>query len=116
MLAAAAAACSPTAKGMVTGHHDPFSQTLTPVHMQQSSVMTPVVSLPLPVKHHGKQATLEDAVLDSGRQSTEITAKPDGESAIDPERKKRRISYKIPRYVRRHQSRSEPAEGRRTAS
>lgn len=93
------------------GHHDPFSQTLTPVHMQQSSVALPVVSLPRPVGFLNVQSPSTE-LTDNARQSIETAAKLVGESEADQGSKKRKISYKIPRYVRRNQSRSEPIDNR----
>lgn len=115
MLAAASAACSPTGKGTMIGHHDPFSQTLTPVHMQQFDTVPPVVSLPRPAVLPSTQGSSADST-DNARQSTEAAAKLVGESEADQESKKRKISYKIPRYVRRNLSRSEPADTRTTKS
>lgn len=109
-----AAACSPTGKAMIVGH-DPFSQTLTPVHIQQSSIVTPVVSLPRPIEPLSIES-FSDEVTVNAQQSAKPTAKRVVGPRAGQEGQKRKVSYKIPRYVRRNQSRSEPSDSRTATS
>ncbi|CAN8098919.1 unnamed protein product [Discula destructiva] len=103
---AAASLVSSTARDTPAGH-DPFSQTLTPVQMIQPPAKAPIVSLPPPVVASNKNSAT-DGPAETGRQATEDTACKVTASRTDQD-KKRKISYKIPRYTRRNQSRSEPS-------
>lgn len=95
-----------------TANHDPFSQTLTPIQLQQPRVMAPVISLPCPVIARTIQGSSEDSG-DSERVSAATTAKSEAQGT-DRETENRKVSYKIPRYARRNQSRSEPSDSSNT--
>lgn len=97
---------SPTAKRTPAGH-DPFSQTITPVHMTQPRDAAPVVSLPPPVTQPSEQST-SGGPAESSHQHASSASNKVTHSHTDQE-KKRKASYKIPRYTRRNQSRSEPS-------
>lgn len=88
--------------------HDPFSQTITPVQIQQTRATGPVVSLPRPVVHSIDQGTSE-VPAELSLQFADNTAKKVNKPSTDHDSKKRKVSYKIPRYTRRNQSRSEPS-------
>lgn len=110
------AAHSPLGKTTTTGH-DPFSQTITPVHIKQPNSAIPIVSLPRPVGK-GKEPQGADGSVDDVAQSSEVSAvgKPAVKPKVDRESKARKVSYKIPRYTRRNQSRSEPSDSRTNTS
>lgn len=103
----AASLVSPIGKDTTAGH-DPFSQTLTPVQILQTHATTPVVSLPPPVVHSDDQGTSKDPAEET-RQAANNAAKTVRDPSTDHDSKKRKVSYKIPRYTRRNQSRSEPS-------
>lgn len=103
----AASLVSPTGKDTTAGH-DPFSQTLTPVQILQPRATVPVVSLPQLIVHSDDQGS-SDGLAVVGRQSLNDTTKRVNILSTDHDSKKRKVSYKIPRYTRRNQSRSEPS-------
>lgn len=104
----AATLVSPMGKDTAIGH-DPFSQTLTPVQILQTRATAPVVSLPQPVVHLNDHQGNSTGSVENGGQSADTTAKVAREPSTDHDSKKRKVSYKIPRYTRRNQSRSEPS-------
>lgn len=104
----AATLVSPMGKDTAIGH-DPFSQTLTPVQILQTRATAPVVSLPQSVVHSNDHQGNSTGSVEDGGQSALTTAKVARKSSTDHDSKKRKISYKIPRYTRRNQSRSEPS-------
>lgn len=84
--------------------HDPFSQTITPIQIVQPRATAPVVSLPRPVTPMSDRNTV------AGPAETGHGAADNSHKATHTDQdKKRKISYKIPRYNRRNQSRSEPS-------
>lgn len=99
---------SPMGKDTAIGH-DPFSQTLTPVQILQTRAAAPVVSLPQPMVHTNDHQGNSTGPFESGGQSADKTAKSVRKPGTDHDSKKRKVSYKIPRYTRRNQSRSEPS-------
>lgn len=103
---AAALLVSPTDKKTPTGH-DPFSQTITPVPTASPRAGAIVVSLPRPVVPASEQGTSKGPAETDG-QSVDKTAHKVNKTQTDQD-KPRKISYKIPRLARRHQSRSEPS-------
>lgn len=104
----AATLVSPMGKDTAVGH-DPFSQTLTPVQILQTRAAAPVVSLPQPVVFSNDHQGNSTGSVESIGQSADKTAKVERKPSTDHESKKRKVSYKIPRYTRRNQSRSEPS-------
>lgn len=112
--AAATTAYSPTSKPTMAGH-DPFSQTLTPVHMQQPGVVPPIVSLPRPVEPPNAQSFAESSTKHA-QHSIDTAARPVSKIKAVQDNQKRKVSYKIPRYTRRGQARSEPSDSRTTTS
>lgn len=104
-------AYSPIGKGTTAGH-DPFSQTLTPIPVQQSSVTHPVVSLPHPVEAVRLQSTVKTSGGSADNEHTptvSVTETDPQTTKADQDSKKRKVSYKIPRLTRRYESRSQPA-------
>lgn len=108
MAAAALGLVSPTAKHTPAGH-DPFSQTLTPVQIPRPRDTAPIVSLPPPVTQRPSEESTSGGPAEGSRQhaGTGNTTYKVNQAHIDQD-KKRKASYKIPRYTRRYQSRSEP--------
>lgn len=102
---------SPTGKTTATGH-DPFCQTVTPVPKQQAALIPPVVSLPMLPSADAQATTSTEEHSDVNGQDAPTGGATDGtsKSKSDQNRKTRKVSYKIPRYNRRYQSRSQPAE------
>lgn len=103
----AASLLSPVDRDTTAGH-DPFSQTLTPVHILQNHATGPVVSLPRPVVQLGGQGT-SMGPAEKTCQAAHNNAKMPKKPSADHDSNKRKVSYKIPRYTRRNQSRSEPS-------